>query len=303
MGGVLFTYGYGLLLASLTATCWGIAPILYKRALGEMGVWKANAFRGLGLLTLLILVFFFTGAETLEELLSLSVNSYLFLALNALLSNTVGDVFYLAAIRGIGVSLAVPITSTYPLAITLISWLWFGEALTFSVLSGTFSIVMGLALLNMHVTESNGVSRSRHLRGFVLAILAALCWAVGMSLNKHLTLRGVSPMSITFWRSFFFSLMAIAFLPLATRGEKETRRVSVGGALAAAGAGIIALFVGGWLYTTSLSIIPMNVATPIASSSPLIAAVFACAFMGESLRPIQWLGIVFVVGGAVAVGT
>jgi len=239
----------------------------------------------------------------LEELLSLSVNSYLFLALNALLSNTVGDVFYLAAIRGIGVSLAVPITSTYPLAITLISWLWFGEALTFSVLSGTFSIVMGLALLNMHVTESNGVSRSRHLRGFVLAILAALCWAIGMSLNKHLTLRGVSPMSITFWRSFFFSLMAIAFLPLATRGEKETRRVTVGGALAAAGAGIIALFVGGWLYTTSLSIIPMNVATPIASSSPLIAAVFACAFMGESLRPIQWLGIVFVVGGAVAVGT
>ena len=267
-----------------------------------MGIWKANAFRGVGLLTLLIPVFFFASAETVEELLSLNANSYLFLVLNALLSNTVGDVFYLAAIRSIGVSLAVPITSTYPLAITLISWFWFGEVLTFSVLSGTFSIVMGLVLLNIRATEAHGVSRSCHLRGFVFAILAAMCWAIGMSLNKHLTLHGVSPTSITFWRSFFFSLMAIAFFPLFTHGEKETRRVSFGGALSAAGAGIIALFVGGWLYTTSLSMIPMNVATPIASSSPLIAAVFACAFMGESLRPIQWLGIVFVVGGAVTVG-
>ena len=305
MGGIVLAYGYGLLSAFLASVCWGVAPILYKRALGEMGPWKANAFRGFGLLTILVPAFFyvfFARADNAEELLSLSVNSYLILALIALLSNIVGDIFYMAAIRVIGVSLTVPITSSYPLAVAVNSWFWFGEALTFSVLSGTFSVVAGLALLNVHAAETQGAIRSRHARGVVLSVLTALCWAMGLALNKHLTLQGVSPFAITFWRGVFFSLMAIALLPLENRGEgKKPRRASAGGVLSAACAGVIALVFGGWFYATSLFIIPMNVATPIASSSPLIAAAFACAFMGESLRPVQWLGIVFVVAGAVAV--
>jgi drug/metabolite transporter (DMT)-like permease len=244
---------------------------------------------------------FFVKAETVEELLSLSVNSYLTLALIGLMNNIVGDVFYFIAIRDIGVSLAAPITSSYPLAVALVSWLWFGETLTFSILSGTFSVVAGLALLNIKVAETRSERKSRHLRGVVSAFLAALCWAMGLALNKRLTLHGVSATALTFWRGIFFSLMAVALLPLVTRGEKRARHVPAGSALAAASAGIIALVIGGWFYATSISIIPMNVATPVASSSPLITAVFACAFMGESLRPIQWLGIVFVVAGAVIV--
>ena len=266
-----------------------------------MGLWKANSFRGLGLFVLLVPVFFLANAKTMEELLSLSVYSYLILALVALLNNLVGDVFYMAAIRGIGVSMAAPITSSYPLVVAVNSWLWFNEVLTFSVLGGTLSVVTGLAFLNIRAGEKRGLERSRHLRGVVSAILAALCWALGLSLNKHLTLQGVSSTAITFWRAFFFSLMAIVPLPLILRREKEERRTSVGGVLAAGGAGFVALVAGGWFYTTSLFIIPMNVATPIASSSPLVAAAFACTFMGESLRPIQWLGILFVVAGAVTV--
>jgi drug/metabolite transporter (DMT)-like permease len=296
------TYGYGLLLAFLTAFCWGIAPVLYKRVLREMGLWKANAFRGLGILTLLATALFFLRAEVADELLSLRADQYLILALIALTNNMVGDVFYFAAIRNIGVSLAAPITSSFPLAVAVISLFCFGEALSLSVLSGTLSIVAGLALLNIRAAEKRDAGKSVYLRGVLAAILAALCWAVGLSLNKHLTIQGVSAISITFWRGVFFSLMATAFLPLATRGEKNAPAASVTGVLAAACAGIVALVVGGWFFVTSLSVIPMNVATPIASSSPLIAAVIACAFMGESLRPIQWLGIVFVVVGAVAVG-
>jgi len=191
-------------------------------------------------------------------------------------------------------------TSSYPLVVTLISWFWFGEALTVSVLTGTSSIVAGLVLLNIHIDTRNA-SGSHHLRGVVSAIFATLSWAFSLTLNKHLISHGVSSMAVTFWRGIFFSLMAMAFLPLVTRGEKEVRRTSVGGVLAAVGAGIIALVIGLWFFSTSLFIIPMNVATPIASSSPLLAAALSCAFMGESLRPAQWFGIVLVVAGAVVV--
>ena len=296
------TYGYGLFFASCASVCWGIAPLLNKRALRETGILKTNAFRALGVLAVSVPVFFWGSAETAKELLSFSVNTYLILLLVTIMNNVVGDVFYFVAIRDIGVSLAAPITSSYPLAVAVTSWLWFNEALTFSVLVGTFSVVTGLALLNVRAAKTRDAGSSRHLRGVVLAILAALCWATGLTLNKYLTLNGVGATTMTFWRGIFFSLMAIACLPLASRGERETRSVSAAGALAAGGAGIAGLVAGGWLYVASLSIIPMNVATPIASSSPLISAVFACAFMGESLRPIQWLGIMFVVAGAVAVG-
>ena len=300
----MLAYGYGLLFAFLTSTCWGISPILLKIALREMSGWKANAFRGLGLLSILVPMFFLAGANITDELLSFSASTYLLFALPTILSNMVGDTFYFTAIREIGVSLAAPIANSFPLAVAVISWLWFGETLSISVLGGTLSIVAGLALMNINAAEKRGAEKSRHLRGVVSAFLTNLCWALGLTVNKYLTLHGVSALALTFWRAIFFSLMAIAFFPLADRGEKDeekTRHVTVRCAFAAAAAGVVSLLIGTWFYATSLFIIPMNVATPISSASPLITAVFACAYMGESLRPAQWQGIVFVVAGAIAV--
>jgi len=285
----------------LAAVFWGIAPILNKRALSEMGLWKTNASRGSGVLVALVLMFFWASAETAGEFLSLSINSYLILLLIAFLNNMVGDVFYLSAIRDIGVSLAAPIASFFPLVVALISWFWFGEILTFSVLSGTLFVVTGLALLNIRTAETRGANRSRYLRGVASAILTALCWALGLTLNKYLALEGVSSTAMVFWRGLFFSMMAIAFLPVVNRNAKEVRPASTGSILAAASAGIAGMVIGTWFYVTSLFLIPMNVATPIASSGPLISVVLACTLMGENLRPIQWLGILFVVGGAISV--
>ena len=294
-----------MLFASLAAIFWGVAPVLNKRALGEMGLWKTNAFRGLGALIMLAPMFFFAlfaSPDTAWELLSLSVTSYLLLLSVALLNNMVGDVFYLSAIRDIGVSVAAPIASSFPLFVALISWFWFGEYLTLSVLSGTLLVVTGLALLNARATETRGTGNSRYLRGVVAAMLTAMCWAVGLTFNKYLALQGVSSAAMVFWRGIFFSAMAITLMPMLSRTEKRADKpASAGSSIAAMCAGVSGLVVGTWFYITSLFIIPINVATPIASAGPLIAVIFACVFMGENLRPIQWLGIVFVVGGAIFV--
>ena len=144
------------------------------------------------------------------------------------------------------------------------------------------------------------------LRGTASAVVAALCWALGLSLNKYLTLRGVSSTAITFWRGAFFSLMALggwagskAFCP------KRQRPVplSAAGVLSSAGSGVLSLIAGAWFYASSLFMIPMHVATPVASASPLIAALFACAFLGERLRRVQWLGIACIVTGAIVVSS
>jgi drug/metabolite transporter (DMT)-like permease len=316
--------GHGLLFAFLASVCWGIAPIFQKRGLRDMSLLEMNAMRGLGLAVVLLPAFFFVSADVLLA----DTRPYLVLASVALLNNVVGDLFAFIAIRNIGVSLASPITSAYPLFVTLTSQLWFDETMTAFVLGGTLLVVTGFALLNAGrradernlrpspsalkkleknvsgACDSSERERRRHLRGVSAAVLAAFCWAMGLSLNKYLTLRGVSSTAITFWRGAFFSLMAMgvwAGSKVLRPKRQNPTPLSAAGVLSGAISGVLSLIVGSWFYASSLFIVPMNVATPIASTSPLMAALFACAFLGERLRPVQWLGIAVIVTGAVVV--
>ena len=312
--------GYGLLFAFIASVCWGFSPILQKKALKNMGLLELNAARGIGILLVLLaflpaLSFFnlsFLGLPSFDmssfnlEELRIDFNLCLLLAFVALVNNMVGDLLLFIAIRDIGVSLASPISSAYPLLVTLISWVWFDEKLTSVILLGTFAVVAGLVLLNL---RANPKESKASPRGIAAAIFAAVCWAIGLSLNKYLLLHGVTSFAVTFWRGFFFGLMSIAcwigfllYRPARLKGEMERlKKIPISDWICGSSAGVIALVIGGWVFTSSLALIPISVATPIASSSPLIAALAATTFMRERLRPLQWVGIVFVVFGAVVV--
>jgi drug/metabolite transporter (DMT)-like permease len=254
-----------------------------------------------GVLALFLPLFFFVGSDVLLP----GASSYLIVAVVVLVNNLLGDLLVFVAIRNIGASLATPISNAYPLIITLTSWLWFGEALTFFVLVGTFSVVAGLVLLNLRGAAKPDSQPGSYLRGVTSAVLAALCWAFGQNLNKYLTLQGATPTALIFWRIIFFSLMAggnwALFRVLRPEKTGSLKNIPTSGKIAAVCAGALGIVLGAWCYITSITLIPMNVATPISTSSPLITALIACVFMGERLRPIQWLGIVFVVAGAVVV--
>ena len=314
-------YWLGLFFALGATFFWGISPPFQKRALREMGLVEMNAVRGAGMLLFLLGVIPFAG----EEVLYLGGAAYLTLAGVSLLNNLIGDVLAFIAIQRLGISVAFPITSSYLLYMPFIAWFWFGEALTPFVFAGTFFVVVGLSLVNAKSPNGQNLDgRSpnerdaadpetrRRLWGVVLALLAGLCWAVGLSTSKYLSTRGVDPSGITFWRGAFFGLQSVALALLwglarwvswvPPTPRVRAGRVSAGGVLAGMGAGVFGLIIGSWCYNSSLPLIPMSVATPIAASCPLIAAVAACAFMDERLRPLQWLGIVSVVTGAAIVG-
>ncbi|MDR2136946.1 MAG: DMT family transporter [Synergistaceae bacterium] len=293
----------------MAAVCWGISPILQKRALGYSKLMELNAIRGAGVLMLLLPLFFFV-----KTAVSISdAKHYAILAFVAFVNNLIGDLFAFAAIRYVGVSLATPITNAYPLIIVLTSWFWFGETMTAFVLGGTLSVVAGLVLLNVrnaapsratvqqfHETVQQSRETVQHLRGVASAIMAALCWAFGLSLNKYLTLHGVTSTGVVFWRGIFFSLLALgnwailkAFHPAETRSLKE---VPAAGKLAGVLAGILSLVLGAGCYTFSITRIPMNVATPIATSCPLITALIACAFIAIPL----WISNICIAHSAMA---
>ncbi|GHS95707.1 membrane protein [Synergistales bacterium] len=289
------------MLASLAAIFWGISPIFQKRALRDMGLLELNATRGFGVLLMLLPVLFVAGRGVWLP----GVSSYLTIIFIVLVNNLIGDVLAFIAIRDIGASLATPITDSYPLAVAVISWLWFGETITSFVLLGTFLVVSGLVLLNLRGAAKHSSQQVNYLRGVASAALAGLCWAFGLSLSKYLTLHGVSSAAFIFWRGAFFCLMAWGNWALFKVFRREKTRslkdIPSGARVTSALSGATSLTLGAWCYTTGITLIPMNVATPIATSAPLITALIACVFMGERLRFVQWSGIVFVVVGAVVV--
>jgi DME family drug/metabolite transporter len=285
---------WGLFFAFMSSVSWGVAPILQKRAVAGadgLSMVEMNAARAAGLIVCLVPMTFLVPG------LGLSTQLYTVLLLLALVNNVVGDVLAFVAIRDIGVSLTSPITSTYVLMMTAASWLWFEEALTPFVVLGTVGVVIGIALLTSG-KSTGAVKRRAH--GIAAAAAAAVCWAVGLSLGKYLTAAGVDSIVIIYWRCLMFSVAAIAIWGVErTTGRRSSASLSSFGAGAAAG--VVALVIGGWCYFTSLTLIPMNVATPVSSTSPLIAALIACLFGSERLRPAQWVGIGLIVAGAAAV--
>ncbi|GHV43355.1 hypothetical protein FACS1894187_25670 [Synergistales bacterium] len=255
---------------------------------------------GTGMLQILA-VFFYVGPDILLP----ETNFYLIVVVIVFVNNLIGDVLVFSAIRDIGASLSTPITNCYPLAIALISWFWFGEKLTSFVLAGTFLVVTGLVFLNLRGKVKPDARPGNYIRGVASAVLAGLCWALGLSFSKYLTLHGVTPTAFIFWRGIFFSLMVwgnwVLFKALRPEKARKLKDISSSGKAMSVMSGALTLVLGSWCYTTSITLIPMNVASPIATSSPLITALVACVFMGERLRFIQWIGIVLVVVGAVVV--
>lgn len=288
---------YGLLSCIIAAFCWGVSPLMQKYALQQMTVAELNVARGLGIL-LTTLPFF--GQSMLFQI---SPHDYSLLFFMAFFNNIIGDVLLFISIRTIGVSLASPISSAYPLIVALISWLYLKDSPSPLVLLGTCLIIGGLILLNLQ--KESHEKQKKHLLGAIAALGAAFCWAIGLLINRQLIANGLSPFAVTFWRGFFFNIMAFLFLVFTYRSNKNSwsrlRSFSLSTWIYATGAGILALVVGAIAYSTSLKTLPVTVATPIAASSPFIAALGGWYAFGEYLRYHQWLGVALVILGAIAV--
>ncbi len=296
----------GLSLCVATALCWALSPLFLKYGLREADTREANALRSFSFLAL---------AAGLAVLLSPAdlrwhwgAATAFFLLANTLLGNVVGDVLYFVSLRDLGAGKAVAVSCAYPLFVAGISHLWFGEVLTTAILAGTGAIVTGLVLLRPR-DEGEGTSPHR-VRGFLFALLAALCWGMGIPITKWLVTRGgMTPLGSVYWRSLLLLLFVWAIWAWAARRERgfgpalsRLRRLSRRTWLSLLGAGATGLALGGFFFALALRYAPASLVTPITASSPLLTALFAHFRLKERTRPLQWVGIALIVIGSVAVG-
>lgn len=309
---------WGFAICFLCATLWAASPIMANRGIEvskctnhEINPIRSLFFFGASLVMALIL----TGGRIT---LIIDPLCYLYFFISVVLGYIVGDMFYFAAMRTIGLSLAIPVANAYPVFVTLTSWLILDEAATPRIFAGVAVVVAGVLILRLGTDDGKRKEegpmkraitpgKGRVLRGFILAVSAGVCWAVGAPFTKlSITSSGLTAAEVTFYRSSVFLIVAWGWRLFVARSVKvrvkRFRDIPLKGWFYFMGTSIIGLCFGSIIYVYCISVMPLAVVTAITSTSPFMAALFSHFVVKERLRPVQWFGVVIIILGSVVVG-
>ncbi|HNT72645.1 MAG TPA: DMT family transporter [Methanothrix sp.] len=285
----------GYFLAFMAAVTWAVAPILYRRGVERISYSGLGALRCTGYIISAALFLFFAMGPSAFAPLAAGTMARIFVY--SVLWLVMGDFFYFSALHKLGVSIAVPVTSSYPLLVVPASWIFLGEPASPMVFAAAVLIVAGLILLSPR--EDNPEGKRQVFGGLLVSFLAMSCWTFGMITNKVL-MQTIPVPQLEWWRAVSVTTGSwiMFFLLERARGVANVSRVAM---TEMAIAGALGLTVGNLFLTYSYSLAPVDVVVCIASIRPFLAALFATLFLRERLTPRLAGGIVLVFVGVMAI--
>ncbi len=297
------------LLSVMIAFLWGLSPLLQKKSMqGGTDPDDSNPFRSLGYMAAALCLGMVEGFQFSPHWFFLIP----FFFLNVTISFVIGDTLFFSAVRHAGASLAMSIACCYPLVAILGAVVFLGEKLRMTGLAGTLSVIAGLVLVQLSSrrparAEAHDRALSDISKGLFLALLTAFFWGLASPFNKWLLetsalgpgtfnfVRSVS-LLVTSWAIWIWQRRTGRKKSLAERGIKWTSLLYL------VAAGVLVLALANFLFTWCLKLASVTLIVPITASSPIFTMIIATRFMKEKLRPIQWIGGLLVVGGAILVG-
>ncbi|WP_100644706.1 EamA family transporter [Alteromonas facilis] len=149
------------------------------------------------------------------------------------------------------------------------------------------------------ITDQNTASYS--VVSFTLTLLAALCWGAGNIVNKSITNNGFQTgMSLVVW-SAWFSIPPFAVCSIVFEGVSsiETSLLSINFNTIAAVfyLSIFASIIGFGLWSNLLEKHSAAKVAPLSLGVPIFGFGFSYIFFDESIKPSQFLGILFIMMG------
>ena len=236
--------------------------------------------------SLLLIAIFFIAREKLT-FYKYKTQS-IFLAVSGIAMGT-SWIFLYEAYDEIGVSLASLAYYCGPVIVMILSPFLFGEKLTRIKVCSFLVVLVGIFLVNGTAFE-NGVS----VWGLACGLLSAVCYSLMVMFNKKAN-------DITGLENSMLQLF-VAFLTVAIFvGIKQGYRMEIDtqSIIPILVLGLLNTGIGCYFYFSSIGKLPVQTVAICGYLEPLSAVVFSVIFLKETMLPIQIIGAVLIIGGAI----
>ena len=191
------------------------------------------------------------------------------------------------AYRMLNVSLATLIYYAGPMLVLLFSPLLFGESLTPQKIAAVAIVAAGLFCITGSITSA-GMS----LTGLLAAVLSALFYASLIIFNKRIVKTGGMQTAAL---ELDVAFVVVLIYVLLTAGIPRPLKADIPELLVL---GLVNTGIAYMLYFTGLQKLPGQPVALISYVDPVSALVFSALLLHETMTPLQVLGAVLIIGGA-----
>ncbi len=237
----------------------------------------------IGSILLIVLFLLGKGKFHLKE----NKKDTVFIALSGVAMGT-SWMFLYEAYQQIGVSLASLLYYCGPVIVMIFSPFIFREKLTLPKVAGFLIVLVGIFLVNGNATENNS-----NLWGIFCGIMSSIMYFFMVTFNKKSkNIIGTENSAIQ---------LVVSFLSVAVFvGIKQGFVIDVPANdwIWILMLGIVNTGIGCYLYFSSLSKLNIQTVAVCGYLEPLSAVIFSAVILGEKMTPIQIIGAVCIIGGA-----
>ena len=235
--------------------------------------------------SLLLIAIFFIAREKLT-FYKYKTQS-IFLAVSGIAMGT-SWIFLYEAYDEIGVSLASLAYYCGPVIVMILSPFLFGEKLTRIKVCSFLVVLVGIFLVNGTAFE-NGVS----VGGLACGLLSAICYSLMVMFNKKA--KDITGLENSMLQLFVAFLTVAIFVGIKQGYRMEIDTQSIIPILVL---GLLNTGIGCYFYFSSIGKLPVQTVAICGYLEPLSAVVFSVIFLKETMLPIQIIGAVLIIGGA-----
>ncbi|MBR2461166.1 MAG: EamA family transporter [Clostridia bacterium] len=235
--------------------------------------------------SLLLIAIFFIAREKLT-FYKYKTQS-IFLAVSGIAMGT-SWMFLYEAYDEIGVSLASLAYYCGPVIVMILSPILFGEKLTKLKVCSFLVVLVGIFLVNGTAFE-NGVS----VWGLAYGLLSAVCYSLMVMFNKKA--KDITGLENSMLQLFVAFLTVAIFVGIKQGYRMEIDTQSIIPILVL---GLLNTGIGCYFYFSSIGKLPVQTVAICGYLEPLSAVVFSVIFLKETMLPIQIIGAVLIIGGA-----